>query len=386
MRQRRLAHFVLSQTSVFLRTTLLAIVFTGFGCVAENVPPPDGGVDVQQSDVPFDSTPDDTSADGSVDMSVASDASEDAEEPDASTPRCGCFLGEGSYCGARASRLARDEGCSLPIATNNPDELLSCSEDGWSVLEDCPGSCDFNPMGHPRDDSCELPVCDCFVREAWCGSGAQEVADERHCRIPLLPRHNGDILHCPGGEWAVRTSCEHGCVSAPVGTPDSCRGDSDYRLPFNCGASFRCSSGNNTSNHNGKDHYAYDFAMPRGTQVRAMRGGRVIGVRQVSNPGSACYDGGGSACANLANTVEVRHSDGSVALYMHLNRSAVSEGDRVDQGDVIGRSGNSGWSTGPHLHVQVQRNCGIWWCQSVPFTFREGRVRTGGTYSSENCR
>ena len=96
--------------------------------------------------------------------------------------------------------------------------------------------------------------------------------------------------------------------------------------------------------------------------------------------------GGGSACADLANTVEIRHDDGTVGLYMHLNRGTVSVGDRVAQGDAIGRTGNSGWSTGPHLHVQVQRDCGIWWCQSVPFTFGESsNIRSGTTVSSQNC-
>ena len=242
------------------------------------------------------------------------------------------------------------------------------------------------PEGEALEDECVLPVCECFVREAWCGSGAQEVADEMGCRIPILPEHNNDILYCPDGNWDVRRACEHGCVSAPAGTPDSCRGDSDYLLPFDCGDSVRCSSGNHTSNHSGKDEYAFDFAVARGTVARAMRGGRVIRVRNVSDPGDGCYNGGGSACANLANTVEIRHDDGTVGLYMHLNRGTVSVGDRVAQGDAIGRTGNSGWSTGPHLHVQVQRDCGIWWCQSVPFTFGESsNIRSGTTVSSQNC-
>jgi murein DD-endopeptidase MepM/ murein hydrolase activator NlpD len=93
-----------------------------------------------------------------------------------------------------------------------------------------------------------------------------------------------------------------------------------------CGISRRCSSGNHTTHHAGKDAYAYDFAMPVGSPVRAMRAGTVLGA-----------------------------------------------------------SGNSGWSTGPHLHVQVQSDCGTWWCPSVPFTFQEGSVATGTSLSSGNC-
>jgi murein DD-endopeptidase MepM/ murein hydrolase activator NlpD len=162
---------------------------------------------------------------------------------------------------------------------------------------------------------------------------------------------------------------------------------SSYRLPWTCGKAFKCSSGNHTSNHSGMDAYAYDFAMPSGTTLRAMRSGTVLRVRKVSSPGSACYHGGGSSCANKANTVEIKHSDGTVALYMHLSTIAVSTGQHVSRGAVIGTSGNSGWSTGPHLHVQVQKNCGSWWCQSIPFKFEEsGNVKTGTTPTSKNCQ
>ncbi|MEJ7734236.1 MAG: M23 family metallopeptidase [Polyangiaceae bacterium] len=80
------------------------------------------------------------------------------------------------------------------------------------------------------------------------------------------------------------------------------------------------------------------------------------------------------------------HSDGTVGLYMHLSKPSVKAGDALEQGDVIGKSGNSGWSTGPHLHVQVQQNCGIWWCQSVPLSFVEvGKPGKGQSVTSDNC-
>ena len=73
---------------------------------------------------------------------------------------------------------------------------------------------------------------------------------------------------------------------------------------------------------------------------------------------------------------------------MHLSRGTVSVGQRVAQGDTIGTSGNSGWSTGAHLHVQVQQNCGIWWCQSVRFSFGERASIAADTVvtSQNNCR
>lgn len=68
-----------------------------------------------------------------------------------------------------------------------------------------------------------LPVCDCFVKEAWCGSGVQKKAASLGCTVPLLPAHADDILACPGGKWAVKEACAVGCIEAPAGTADACK-------------------------------------------------------------------------------------------------------------------------------------------------------------------
>jgi len=305
---------------------------------------------------------------------------------DAGPAECGCLLGEGPYCAGRAKALANQAGCVISALQGHAGDLLKCENDEWSLLEDCPGSCQYTSGSEKLDDHCELPICDCFVQVAWCGSGAAKEAAKMGCQIPLLPEHDGDILYCPGGKWSVKQDCPQGCVEAPTGTPDYCKSSSSYRLPFDCNTTHTCSNGNHTSTHTGKDEYAYDFAMPVGTNVRAMRAGKVLRVRYPSPPGSSCYNSGSSSCANYANTVEVLHSDGTVALYMHLSKPLVSNGDPVAQGDILGKSGNSGWSTGPHTHVQVQSNCGIWWCQSQPFKFSEkASVTTGTSCTSQNC-
>jgi hypothetical protein len=325
-----------------------------------------------------------SSTTGGASGTAGEDAGEDAGKP--SVKPCGCLLGEGAYCAARAKAEAEAAGCKIGALAGNAGNLLKCENDEWSVLDDCTGTCKFTASSTKLDDHCELPVCDCFVEVAWCGTGAAKEADAMGCRIPLLPEHDGDILYCPGGKWTVKQNCQSGCIESPKGTPDACKGSSDYRLPYDCNDTHTCSNGNHTNTHTGNDEYAYDFQMPVGTTLRAMRGGKVLRVRNPSPPGSACYNGGSTSCANFANTVEILHSDGSVGLYMHLSKTGVSTGANVNQGDVIGKSGQSGWVTGPHVHVQVQSNCGIWWCQSKPFHFVEkASISSGSSCTSDNC-
>jgi hypothetical protein len=330
------------------------------------------------------SAPEETST---TDTSVTETADGSAEEASADTSAsCPCFLGDGPYCHGRAVEEAKKRGCTIPDLAKWPNDLLACEEGKWRRLEDCPGACTFTATSTKLDDDCELPVCACFVKDAYCGSGAGTRASTMGCRVPLLPEHNDDIVACSAdGKWIVKQECTKGCQSNPTGVADACKTDAAYKVPFDCGRSTTCSNGNHTALHDGKDEYAYDFPAPVGTTVRAMRGGTVHAVRNVSKPGDPCYTGGGSACANLANTLEIKHSDGTIALYMHLSTSTVKAGDVVKQGDVVAKSGNSGWSTGPHVHVQLQGNCGIWWCQSVPMKFGEGTINTGTTVTSANC-
>jgi murein DD-endopeptidase MepM/ murein hydrolase activator NlpD len=75
--------------------------------------------------------------------------------------------------------------------------------------------------------------------------------------------------------------------------------------------------------------------MDAGTPVRAAMAGRVSDVG---------YN------ANYGNYVILSHADGFQTLYGHLTSASAVVGASVNQGDVIGLSGNTGYSTGPHLH------------------------------------
>jgi murein DD-endopeptidase MepM/ murein hydrolase activator NlpD len=137
--------------------------------------------------------------------------------------------------------------------------------------------------------------------------------------------------------------------------------DAAYVLPFSAGESYVLAQGNCSSfSHKGDSKYAYDFSMPIGTAIRAARAGTVTEV-QTTFP-----DGNGGIQANV---VAVRHSDNTVARYVHLTQggASVTVGVVVTQGQQIAQSGNSGYSTGPHLHFEVFKTSTS--SQSVPVAF-----------------
>jgi murein DD-endopeptidase MepM/ murein hydrolase activator NlpD len=128
-----------------------------------------------------------------------------------------------------------------------------------------------------------------------------------------------------------------------------------YRLPFEEGHAFVVSQahgGKLTSHNNRENLYAVDFAMPIGSPVMAARAGVVIDVTLRHREG-----GFSMSFIDKANTVAIVHDDGTVAEYAHLSagEGLVKVGQRVSAGELIGYSGNTGYSSGPHLHFIVSR-------------------------------
>ncbi len=120
----------------------------------------------------------------------------------------------------------------------------------------------------------------------------------------------------------------------------------EYDLPYKSKEIFLVAQGYNGSlSHQNQN--ALDFEMPVGTEVLAAREGIVMEVKQDSNTG--CTD---KSCAKYGNYIKIIHRDGTIADYYHLkmNGSKVNAGDTVQKGQTIALSGNTGWSTGPHLH------------------------------------
>lgn len=100
-----------------------------------------------------------------------------------------------------------------------------------------------------------------------------------------------------------------------------------------------------------KGERALDFKVKTGTKICAARGGVVIATRADSDEGGLKPD-------NLSdgNYIFIRHDDGSEANYWHFKKEGVlvNVGDTIKTGQVIGLSGNTGYSAFPHLHFEVR--------------------------------
>lgn len=155
-----------------------------------------------------------------------------------------------------------------------------------------------------------------------------------------------------------------------IGDPDAKHvPNSNYLAPFAVGRQFPITQAYpETVTHGTLDSvHAVDIAMPIGTDVLAARGGVVFDVAADNYSGGIDPAKKGSE----ANYVRILHEDGTFSLYAHLNWNTirVKPGDRVRAGDYIADSGNTGFSTGPHLHFAVQRNIGMQ-IESLPVVFR----------------
>jgi murein DD-endopeptidase MepM/ murein hydrolase activator NlpD len=97
-------------------------------------------------------------------------------------------------------------------------------------------------------------------------------------------------------------------------------------------------------------HNGVDFRATIGTPVKNMLTGTVLGTGNTD-----AYPG----CYSFGKWVFVKHDNGLSSIYGHLSVISASVGQRVNTGDVLGYSGNTGYSTGPHLHVSVYASQGV---------------------------
>ena len=155
-------------------------------------------------------------------------------------------------------------------------------------------------------------------------------------------------------------------IGSPLATHDT---HAIYSLPFAKGSQYPVSQGfGGEYSHNDKQNqYAVDIVMPVDTPIYAARSGVVM---EVDN--DYFKSGTKKAYKSRANSIRILHDDGSMAIYAHLalEKAQVYSGLKVSAGQLIGYSGNTGFSSGPHLHFAVQVNKGME-LVSVPFEFMD---------------
>ena len=145
-----------------------------------------------------------------------------------------------------------------------------------------------------------------------------------------------------------------------------------YNLPFGVGESYELRQGNctfHTHSVENKTEFAFDFVMDIGTPIHAARSGQVAAIEDRFFDGNNGED----------NYIIIAHEDKTFSYYVHLTNAGVTVelGEFVQQGDVIGYSGDTGMKAIPHLHFHVIetndecfQNGTIGICPTIPISFK----------------
>jgi murein DD-endopeptidase MepM/ murein hydrolase activator NlpD len=199
-------------------------------------------------------------------------------------------------------------------------------------------------------------LCTVTVRLQILESEFADLAAGTVYQATVPARSDGPMLrmtHAPGQSGKLTFQWQ-----ATLGAPDAVHAPSQpYRVPYGIGSTFAVTQAypDHITHTSPDSEYAIDFALPDDTPVYAAREGVVINVRHDSFRGAA-----DPVMIDQANLVDILHDDGTIALYGHLHWDSIRVriGDRVVRGQYIADSGNTGFSSGPHLHFAVIRNGG----------------------------
>ncbi|MGB0514582.1 MAG: M23 family metallopeptidase [Wenzhouxiangellaceae bacterium] len=166
----------------------------------------------------------------------------------------------------------------------------------------------------------------------------------------------------PYGAWRYRIEID--ALPGPL-DPEADRSHL-YRPPITPETALRIGQGFNGSFSHQAPHsrYAIDIPLEPGTPVVAARAGVVMDAERWFHRSGLNLERDGPR----ANYVRILHEDGSMAVYAHLDYAGVHvrPGQRVDAGQILGQSGNTGYSSGPHLHFAIQINAGMQ-LRAIPF-------------------
>ncbi|MFC1761876.1 M23 family metallopeptidase [Planctomycetota bacterium] len=191
--------------------------------------------------------------------------------------------------------------------------------------------------------------------------------DERTTTEVLAPRESRSVKSLsivdPDRPWHYRYQ-----LDMMPGKLDARHDDATiYTLPFKPGTKHRVVQAyGGTMTHKGNNHFSIDFAMGQGTALYAARAGVVAAVKSDSRE-----SGSTEAFLDYANYVTIEHADGTLGEYAHLRRDGVlvKVDQRVEQGQLIGYSGNTGYSKGPHLHFAVRKVISATDFRTIPVKF-----------------
>lgn len=248
-------------------------------------------------------------------------------------PCASAMSGNGPYCGST-------------LAGGDPAALYTCTNGQTTNKVTCPAGCKVNPPKSP--DVCNPQGDPCVNANGgdgpYCGAG---IGGD-----PAL------LYQCVKNKTQGTTMCPNGCMINKQGMADVCIASGGgcclnkppgvLTQPFTaCG--------------NGGSHYGIDYGTPVGTPIYAGMSGTVVGSA-LGFPN--CYNNGcDQSCWNSFNYVKIKSDCGDPSnggddfffYYLHINDLApgVSNGTHVNQGDLVAYSGNSGCSSGPHIHLET---------------------------------
>ncbi len=168
--------------------------------------------------------------------------------------------------------------------------------------------------------------------------------DTTNAPATLLGEGGGDTFSFSGLPWSGHAGYEDLATASPFPSvlPEDSSSDNSVGYPFDQKYPVTSGFGDRIHPITGRltKHYGIDIAAPRGTSIGAIQGGKVSDVGKES--GYGYY-------------IELTHTDGSTSLYAHLQEKPdLQVGQQVKKGDIIGRVGSTGRSTGPHLHLEYR--------------------------------